>query len=341
MFSVIRITSIVLFGQKHDHGWDFVMRVLLSGASGFVGRALLERLSSDAYCEVVAAVRTPLLGVDSSVQQAIISSLDKDSDWQMSLIGISAIIHSAARVHVMSDKASVPLTEFRKVNVDGTLNLARQAASAGVRRFIFISSIKVNGEGTALGKPYTADDVPAPADPYGISKMEAEQGLRALAAETGMEVVIIRPVLVYGPGVKANFRSMMSWLKKGIPLPLGAISNKRSLVALDNLVDLIVACMDHPAAANQTFLVSDGEDLSTTELLYRMAVVLGRPARLLPMPARLLELSASLLGQRAIAQRLCGSLQVDIRKTCELLEWTPPLTVNAALRKTAAHFLQN
>jgi len=241
----------------------------------------------------------------------------------------------------MHETANDPLAEFRKVNVDGTLNLARQAAAAGVRRFIFISSIKVNGEGSALGAPYLADAKPAPADPYGISKMEAEQGLRALAAETGMEVVIIRPVLVYGPGVKANFRSMMSWLNKGVPLPLGAIHNQRSLVALDNLVDLIVTCIDHPAAANQTFLVSDGEDLSTTELLRRMGAALGKPARLLPVPAFMLQAGAALLGKRDMAQRLCGSLQVDISKTRELLNWTPPVSVDQALAKTAAHFLHD
>ncbi len=238
----------------------------------------------------------------------------------------------------MDDQAKDPLAEFRAVNVAGTLNLARQAVSAGVKRFVFISSIKVNGEGTASGKPYTADDTPMPVDPYGISKLEAEQGLQALSQETGMEVVIIRPVLVYGPGVKANFRSMMSWLRKGIPLPLGATGNKRSLVAVDNLVDLIATCIDHPAAANQTFLVSDGEDLSTTQLLQRMGKALGRPARLLPVPASLLQAGAAMLGKRAIAQRLCGSLQVDIGKTRELLGWAPPVSVDDALRKTARAF---
>jgi len=240
----------------------------------------------------------------------------------------------------MSDTSSDPLTEFRKVNVEGTLSLARQAAAAGVRRFIFISSIKVNGEGTVLGAPYHADAQPLPADPYGISKMEAEQGLRALAADTGMEVVIIRPTLVYGPGVKANFLNLMRWLHKGVPLPFGAIHNLRSLVALDNLVDLIVTCIDHPAAANQTFLVSDGEDLSTTELLRRMGTALGKPARLFPVPSRLIEVGAAMLGKQALAQRLCGSLQVDISKTRELLNWTPPVSVDEALRKTAKHFLE-
>ncbi len=240
----------------------------------------------------------------------------------------------------MHDTSSDPLAEFRMINVEGTLSLARQAAAASVRRFIFISSIKVNGEGTPVNMPYLAGAQAAPADSYGISKMEAEHGLRALAGETGMEVVIIRPTLVYGPGVKANFLNMMRWLHKGVPLPFGAIHNRRSLVALDNLVDLIVTCVEHPAAANQTFLVGDGEDLSTTELLRRMGVALGKPARLLPVPSRLLEVGAKLLGKQALAHRLCGSLQVDISKTRELLNWTPPVSVDEALRKTAKHFLE-
>jgi nucleoside-diphosphate-sugar epimerase len=317
------------------------MRVLLTGATGFVGRGLLERMSSQVDLELVAAVRKQALGLPGNVASRQVSGLEADANWRAALEGVEVVIHSAARVHVMHDESSDPLAEFRKVNVEGTLNLARQAAEAGVRRFIFISSIKVNGEGTPLGSPYRADAQPQPADSYGISKMEAEQGLRALAAETGMEVVIIRPTLVYGPGVKANFLSMMRWLHKGVPLPFGAIHNQRSLVALDNLVDLIVTCIDHPAAANQTFLVSDGEDLSTTELLRRMATALGKPARLLPVPSWLLEAGASILGKKALSQRLCGSLQVDISKTRELLGWTPPLSVDAALRKTAAHFLEH
>lgn len=240
----------------------------------------------------------------------------------------------------MNDRAAEPLAEFREVNVAGTLNLARQAVSSGVKRFIFISSIKVNGEGTSLGEPYTADTSPAPTDPYGISKLEAEQALLALAAETGMEVVIIRPVLVYGPGVKANFLNMMRWLSKGVPLPLGAIHNKRSLVALDNLVDLIVTCIEHPSAVNQVFLVSDGEDLSTSELLRRMGRALGKPARLIPIPAGVLEMGARMVGKKTIAQRLCGSLQVDISKTRELLNWSPPMSVDCALARTARYFIE-
>ncbi|WP_137821640.1 SDR family oxidoreductase [Pseudomonas sp. D(2018)] len=317
------------------------MRVLLTGATGFVGRGLLERMSALVNLELVAALRRPVSGLPESVTCLQVPGLEPDTDWRTALEGIDAVIHSAARVHVMHDQSSDPLAEFRKVNVDGTLNLARQAAAAGVRRFIFISSIKVNGEGTPVGTPYTADAQPAPADPYGISKMEAEQGLRAIAAETGMEVVIIRPTLVYGPGVKANFLSMMRWLHKGVPLPFGAIHNRRSLVALDNLVDLIVTCIDHPAAANQTFLVSDGEDLSTTELLRRMGTALGKPARLLPVPSWVLEAGAAMLGKKALSQRLCGSLQVDISKTRELLGWEPSVSVDTALRKTAENFLEH
>jgi len=312
-------------------------KVMLTGASGFVGRSLLERLHQEGY-ELVVPSRTPLAGAPVGVCNPLVGELAADVDWGGSLENVSVVIHSAARVHVMNDTADDPLVEFRKANFDGTVSLARQAAAVGVRRFVFISSIKVNGEGTEPGQPYRADDTPAPQDPYGVSKMEAEQALRAVASETGMEVVIIRPVLVYGPGVKANFRSMMSWLSKGVPLPLGATGNKRSLVAVDNLVDLIATCIEHPAAANQTFLVSDGEDLSTTQLLQRMGSALGRPARLLPVPASLLQASAAMLGRRAIAQRLCGSLQVDITKTRELLGWTPPVSVDDALRRTAHAF---
>jgi nucleoside-diphosphate-sugar epimerase len=221
------------------------------------------------------------------------------------------------------------------VNVETTLQLASQAAACGVKRFIFISSIKVNGEQTEPGRPFRPDDTPAPQDPYGISKMEAEAGLREVAQETGMEVVIIRPPLVYGPGVKANFASMVKWLQRGVPLPLGAIHNCRSLVALDNLVDLIITCIHHPAAANQTFLVSDGEDVSTTELLRRMGAALGRPARLLPVPQQMLEWGAALAGKRDMAQRLFSSLQVDMDKTRQLLGWAPPVSLEQGLLQVA------
>ena len=310
--------------------------ILVTGATGFVGRALVLRLlAEDESRRVAVAVRRGGQQWPERLLPRVTGDLEPSTDWSVALGGVSAVVHCAARVHVMSDTAADPLAEFRRVNVQGTLNLARQAAAVGARRFVFVSSIKVNGEATQLGCPFTADDAPAPLDAYGVSKMEAEQGLREMSAQTGMEVVIIRPPLVYGPDVKANFAAMMRWLRRGIPLPLGATHNQRSLVALDNLVDLIVTCLSHPAAANQTFLVSDGEDVSTTELLQRMGQVMNRPARLIPVPAGLLTQAAALMGKRDVAQRLCGSLQVDIQKTRQLLSWKPPLTLDQGLKKAA------
>lgn len=314
---------------------------MVTGANGFVGSALVARLTSSLPAiEVRACMRRPDTGLPVEVDSVLVKDIAPDTDWRCAVADADVVVHAAARVHVMEDKSVDPIAEFRRVNVEGTLNLARQAAWSGVRRFIFISSIKVNGERTSPGTFYTADDTPAPIDPYGVSKYEAEVGLCQLASETGMDVVIIRPPLVYGPGVKANFLNMMRWLQKGFPLPLGTVRNKRSLVALDNLVDLIVTCVDHPSAVNQTFLVSDGEDLSTTELLTRMGNALGKPARLVPIPPRVLESGLSLLGKQAVAKRLCGSLQVDISKTRELLGWSPPVSVEEALRKTAEDFLK-
>lgn len=312
--------------------------ILVTGASGFVGRALVARLATQRPLRVsLRRVLSNDLPVGIEVVQA---ELVPDQDWSDALAGACVVVHCAARVHVMNEQSADPLAEFRHVNVEGTMRLARQAVQAGVKRFVFLSSIKVNGEQTRRGAPFVADQAPNPEDSYGISKMEAENGLRALARETDMEVVIIRPPLVYGPGVKANFLAMMRWLKRGIPLPLGAVTgNRRSLVALDNLVDLIVTCIDHPAAANQTFLVSDGESLSTAALLRRMGEALGRPARLISVPVPLLQMGAALLGKRDLAQRLCGSLEVDIGKTRELLGWTPPISVDEGLRRTAAHWL--
>ncbi|MBO9552007.1 SDR family oxidoreductase [Pseudomonas sp.] len=312
-------------------------KVFLTGATGFVGNAVMRRLQVEGR-EVIAAVRKGGAELPASVRSVSFTSFEHDNDWEGALSECDVVVHSAARVHVMNDTETDPLAAFRRVNVQGTVALARQAISAGVKRFVFISSIKVNGEGTKPGKPYTADDVPMPQDPYGVSKMEAEEALRKLAAESGLEVVIIRPVLVYGPGVKANFLNMMRWLDRGVPLPFGAIDNRRSLVALDNLVDLIVTCIEHPAARNQTFLVSDGEDLSTTALLRRMAQALGKSARLLPVPAWVLSAGAKSLGKAALSQRLCGSLQVDILKTRELLGWHPPVNVDAALLAAARRY---
>lgn len=313
--------------------------ILLTGASGIVGRALLSRLGGD--YRIRATLRQSSIDIISHHQiEFSYATLTPDQDWSPALLGVSTVIHCAARVHIMNDASLDPLAEFRRVNVDGTLNLARQASKSGVRRFIFISSIKVNGEYTNLDHPFRADEPNFPVDPYGVSKHEAEMGLRALSEETGMEVVIIRAPLVYGPRVQANFRSMMIWLQRGIPLPFGGITkNRRSFIFVDNLVDVIVTCINHLAAANQTFLVSDGEDLSTTELLRRMFFALGEPVRLFSVPPACITLSARLIGRADISSRLCCSLQIDMKKTKDLLGWSPPVSVDEGLRHTAAHFL--
>ena len=306
-------------------------RILVTGANGWIGSAVLGRLTQmGELCR--GAVRTKQL---TPTQQDLVISgeIDAKTNWLPALADVSLVVHTAARVHVMVDTATDLLTEFHRVNVQGTLNLARQAAALGVLRFVFVSSIKVNGEETQLGRPFMADDPALPLDAYGLSKMEAEQGLREIAWQTGMEVVIIRPTLVYGPGVNANFAAMIRWLKCGVPLPLGAIRNRRSLVSLDNLVDLLVTCLTHPAAANQTFLVSDGEDVSTAELLRRMGQAMGFSAHLIPVPAILLKLAAAMVGKQDVAQRLCCSLQVDIEKTRRLLGWTPPISLDEGLKR--------
>jgi nucleoside-diphosphate-sugar epimerase len=310
------------------------MKLLITGASGFVGRAVVNALRKNGY-EVVCAVRR------EQTDSLMVGDIGPDTNWSGALTMCKVVVHLAARVHVMNEKSSDPMTEFRRVNVEGTTTLARQAAASGVNRFIFLSSIKVNGEFSKLGQPFTADGIPAPTDPYGISKYEAEQALRKIASETGMEVVIIRPPLVYGPGVKANFESMMRWLSRDLPLPLAAVTeNRRSLIALDNLVDLIMTCVDSPAAANQTFLVSDGEDLSTAKLLERMGAAMGKHARLFYLPSALLKLGTILLNRPSTYQRLCGSLQLDITKTRQLLGWAPPVSVQEGLLRAAEGYRQ-
>lgn len=312
------------------------MKVLISGANGFVGQALCDHLVATGH-DVIPAVRCA-----SGLQhEVIVGNIDATTDWHTGLTGSEVVVHLAARVHIMSDMTSDPLSEFRMVNVEGTLKLALQAANSGVKRFIYLSSIKVNGEETPLGRPFTEEDQPAPQDDYAVSKWEAEQSLCELADKTGMEVVVIRPPLVYGPGVKANFETMMRWLNWDVPLPLGAIHNRRSLVALDNLVDMIALCLDHPTAPNQTFLVADGEDISSTELLERMAAALGRPARLFPISQNILKTGLKFIGKGDVAQRLCSSLQVDIAKARTLLGWAPPVSVKEALAKTARYFLDS
>jgi nucleoside-diphosphate-sugar epimerase len=285
--------------------------IAVTGATGFIGSALVSELATRQF----------------NVHQVARSSIE--------MAGAKCVLHCAARAHIMRDESFDPLTEYRQVNVQGTLNLARQAAAKGLRRFVFLSSVKVNGDRTDGlsrfarndGRAFTANDAPAPEDAYGLSKWEAEQGLWKIASQTGMEVVVVRPPLVYGAGVKGNFARLLDLVCSGVPLPLAAVNNLRSFIGLDNLVDLLIRCVDHPSAAGRTLLVSDGQDLSTPELLHMIATAMGRPMRLFPVPVPVLRLAGRALGRLNEVERLVGSLQVDSSETRELLDWIPPLTV--------------
>ncbi len=301
-------------------------KVLLTGASGFVGRRIAQTLNSGQLTCLVR--RSGSCGVG---KELVCKSFNDHETLAEAILGQNVVVHTAARAHVIDDGVLDPLAEYRKANVDGTLNLARQAADAGVQRFVFLSSIGVNGNVNT--SPFSETDSPRPEGPYAQSKSEAEQGLWEIQRRTGMEIVILRPPLVYGPDAPGNFGSLVRWVQKGVPLPLGAINNKRSLVALDNLVDLIITCIDHPAAANQVFLAGDGQDVSISELLRGVGRAMGKPARLIPVPAGMLMFGAGLLGKKVVAQRLLGSLQVDISKARNLLGWEPPLSVEEGLRR--------
>lgn len=319
------------------------MKVLVTGATGFVGQALINSLVETDF-SVFAVVRQWSQELPQKVEQIEVSDLTTLSDSSLDgvrLKGVDVVIHLAARAHIMCDEVADPLSEFRKINTAGTLELARQAAKEGVRRFVFISSVKVNGELTVLNKPFTPDTPACPKDPYGVSKHEAEQGLLALAEETGLEIVIIRPPLVYGPNVRANFASMMKWVFKGVPLPFGAIYNRRSFIALENLASFIVHCIDHPKAANEIFLISDDEDVSTTELLKKLARAFGKKPLLVRVSVSLMTIFAKLIGKEGVANRLFGSLQVDSTKSRILLDWKPIVTMDEQLKKIADIYVKN
>ena len=306
------------------------MKCFVTGASGFVGRNLILK-SKNRGIEVITKTNQERRIGDT--EQLVAPELEPQAVWINLLNDCEYVAHFAARVHVVEERSANPLAEYRRVNTEATHNLARQAAGAGVKRFIYLSSIGVNGDSTTSGKLFTPNDVPSPHNSYSVSKLEAEIGLRKIAKKTGMEVVIIRPPLVYGANAPGNFGKLTRLVAKSLPLPLGSINNFRSFVGIDNLVDFIVTCLEHPAAANETFLVSDGEDLSTPDLIRRMARAMNRPARLLPVPVWALQAGASLLGKGDAVQRLCGNLQVDISKARSLLGWVPPVSVDEGLRR--------
>ncbi|MCK8073701.1 SDR family oxidoreductase [Vibrio sp. 1CM23M] len=311
------------------------MKILVTGSTGFVGSRVTE-LSEERDWEVVPVVRKASQMRPNSF---VVPSIDSATDWSGAFDGIDCLVHCAARVHQMNETEQEAKEAYHEVNTLGTLNLARQAAVNGVKRFVFVSSIKVNGEQTECGESFKPNLTSVPVDPYGLSKYEAEVGLREIGEKTGLEVVIIRPPLVYGPGVKANFLSMMRWVDNGIPLPLGAIYNKRSFVYVDNLADLMLACCKYPQAAGETFLVSDGTDVSTTQLLVSLAATMRRKSRLLPIPMSLIDFSAKLVGKPQISLRVCGSLQVDISHTHKILSWVPSVTFEDGIERTVQAYI--
>jgi nucleoside-diphosphate-sugar epimerase len=308
-------------------------KILVTGASGFLGRAFALHATARGLA-LRAAVRHLDQVSDQHVETVAMPKIDAETDWSEALQGITAVVHCAARAHVTRETSPDPLAEFRRVNVAGTIALARQAARGGVRRFIFISSIGVNGAET-FSNAFTADDIAAPDTDYALSKYEAETELWRLSKHTGLEIVIIRPPLIYGPRAKGNLQSMIRWINYGIPLPFGAIHNKRSLIAIDNLLDLMFLCLDHPLAANQIFLASDGTDISTTELLRGIAAAFGRRVVLFPIAPGVLRMISGAAGRQDIAQKLISSLQIDDSKTRERLGWSPPVKLYEGLRRIA------
>jgi GT2 family glycosyltransferase/nucleoside-diphosphate-sugar epimerase len=310
--------------------------MLITGASGFVGRAVCVEAVRRGM-SVRGAVRAPV-SLPAGVENCIVGGMDDGTDWTEALRDVDVVIHLAARVHVMRESVTDPLAEFLKVNLDGTVNLVRQAARAGVKRFVYVSSIKVNGEGTATGQAFSELDEPAPRDAYAVSKWRAEQALCEIERETGIEVVILRPPLVYGAGVKGNFLSLLHVVYKGIPLPLAGVHNVRSLLYLGNFVDALLLCAGHPAAAGKTYLLRDGEDVSISALIAQLAPGMGRKPRLFSLPMRLLRRLSALAGRQDSLERLVGSLRVDDAPIRKELGWVPPVSVPEGLWKTAAWY---
>ena len=317
-----------------------MQNILVTGANGFIGKALCRRMLAENW-HVRGAIRfmSQKSGLPSGFDRVEIGTIDSNTEWEKALDGIDAVVHLAARVHVMDEGSADPIIAYRKTNVEGTKHLAQIAASKKVRRLVFVSSIKVNGEGKA--DPYTAEDRPVPVEPYAVSKLEAEKSLQRIADNTGLEVVILRPPLVYGPEVKANFLKLIKIIDRGIPLPLAMVKNRRSMIYMKNLVDAILRCTIHPAAAGKTYLISDGEDISTPELIQKISLVLGKPSRLFPIPSDLLRLFARMVGRSLTASRLLDSLIVDSSKIKSDLNWEPPFSLEEGLNETAKWYLQS
>ena len=314
-------------------------KVLVTGANGFIGQALCQKLVADGW-SVAGAVRNESAAskLRGEVERVIVGAVGPDTDWVQALSGVDSIVHLAARVHVMRDLTAEPIAVYRAINVAGTYQLAQTAASMGVRRFIYMSSVKVNGQGNSV--TYTEKDRPMPADPYAISKYEAEQLLQEIIEKTGLEVVVLRPPLVYGPYVKANFLQLLKVVDMGIPLPFANVRNQRSLIFLENLLDAIITCIHHPKAARKTYLLSDGIDTSTPELIQKTASALGRPVRLFPFSLNLLRLLAKITGRSEAVSRLLNSLAIDSSRISTELDWTPRFTMAEGLAETAAWYLK-
>ena len=313
------------------------MNILVTGSTGFVGSRVV-KLARKRDWAVTPVVRKQIEPLTNSL---VIPSIDASTDWSSAFEGVDCVVHCAARVHQMNEIEQDALTAYRETNTFGTLNLAKQAAEAGVKRFVFVSSIKVNGEFSEPNLPFEPNLNNTPQDPYGLSKYEAEVELAKLSKEIDLEVVIIRPPLVYGPGVKANFLSMMRLIDKGIPLPFGAIKNQRSLVYLDNLSNLILTCCEHPLAPGYTFLASDDHDVSTTQLMRTITLSMGKSPRLIPIPMSWIQAGSSVLKKKHIAQRVCGNLQVDIGLTKEILGWKPPVSFEQGIKRTVEAYFKS
>jgi nucleoside-diphosphate-sugar epimerase len=312
--------------------------VLITGATGFIGSALLRHLAADGRFDVIGTSRGDTRKAKGAAPILQVGELGANTDWGSALEGVEAIVHTAARVHQMDESPEFAAEKYCETNVAGTVRLAEVAVRSGVRRFVFLSSVKVNGERTEAGAVFDANSTPAPSDPYGISKLEAERQLQEVCSDSGMELVIIRPTLVYGPGVGANFEALMRWVYRGVPLPLAGIDNRRSMIALENLTSLITACLQHPCAPGNIFFAADGEDLSTSNLLQRVGGALGKQARLFWVPKVLLRGLAALIGQSSRARRLLESLQVDTTPVREILGWQPPVSVDEGILAAATAF---